>query len=708
VQQIASDRSNAPRPRWARLLLALPPLLLALWLAGWTGNDAQGQPLPGAHADFLWTLLSSLPFAAAWLASAWGYGWGIARWILKWNQAGGRPRDAVAIEIGLGIAAMLVLDVAAGTLGGLQFGGALGAWAVLLAGLALLVARAALSKSIVSAEHSQWFALAWLAAAPAIAVLILAACSAPGWLWRTEFGGYDALSYHLQLPREWLVDGRMHGLTHNVYSFMPNYMEAAYYHLAVLIGGDGIQAASACQLLHAAFAILAAWITARLAYRFAGKIAGFAAFVAIIGTPWMVVTGSLAYNEMTVLLLLACAALALAHDGITPTQRAAIAGLLAGAACGAKLTSIGFVALPLAVFASFVLPRNRILVCALLGAATFTLALIPYVVRNLIETGNPVFPFATSLFGFGHFTPEQAQIWSAGHAAPASWGARFGELWNQFLRYGLGPNPSADEPWVAQWSVLPWLGVIGLSMAMLRAKLRMHALRVALLLVIQIAFWLLFTHVKSRFLLATSLPLALGVGLGAAAVSALIAGKHNHVTNVARGAYGIVGLMLAVAWCAQPMLVIANEPWPDDPAPAARVGRIDLVTGDAFSHADRAQLAGVSHIIAINELPQDARILLVGESAPFYLRGNISYQTTWDRGPMSHVMREFPDDPRAWFEQLRGQGFTHLFINASMLERWERAGWNDPLITAKRITSATEAHAERVQVTPSGVLYRLK
>jgi hypothetical protein len=158
----------------------------------------------------------------------------------------------------------------------------------------------------------------------------------------------------------------------------------------------------------------------------------------------------------------------------------------------------------------------------------------------------------------------------------------------------------------------------------------------------------------------------------------------------------------------QPVFIFSGEPEPDLAAPAARVGRIDFITGEVFPKHDRAQLAGVSHIIAINELPADAHTLLVGEAAPFYLAGRITYQTTWDRGPLSHLMREYPQDAAQWLRALREEGFTHLFIDDAMLERWERAGWNDPLITAERITSAADQFAQRVQVTPTGVLYQLK
>jgi len=710
-KQTATPPRPTFQPRLAVFLLALPPLLLAIWLAGWTGNDPQGVPLPGAQADFLFALLTSLPWAAAWLAAAWGYGWAAAHWLIKWHQPL-RPGHDRAVEIGLGVAALLLIDVIAGSLGILNFAGSLGAWIILLAGLVLLIARAALTRPNPFPHSHNWFTLAWLGATPALAVLLIAACSAPGWLWRTEFGGYDALSYHLQLPREWIAGGHIQGFTHNVYSFMPNFMESAYVHIATLVG-DPVHAAYACQLLHAGIAILAAWMIGRVANHFAGQIAGFCAFVAVIGTPWTIVTGSLAYNEMAVVLLFATAVLVCTDTQAHPIRRCATIGFLVGIACGAKLTSIGFVAIPIGAFALLMLPKQRVIMASLVGTAMFLLALSPYFMRNVIETGNPVFPFATGVFGLGQFTPEQAQIWAAGHAGAGGIDHKLSELWNQFARFGIGPSPSADEPWLAQWSILPWLGMLGLGVAIARrSKSAFVSISLVVMLALQMAFWLFFTHLKSRFMLPSVVPLSLGIGLGVATLLGHFEGRNtgNPLDRPPPGnrVLGSVGVVLALAWCMVPVFIFAGEPQSNMAAPAARVGRIDFITGEAFAKHDREQLAGVSHVIAINNLPSDAHTLLIGEASPFYLAGHITYQTTWDRGPMSHVMREYPDNPQQWIAALREQGFTHLFVNSAMLERWERAGWNDPLITAARVSSAAEQFAVRVQVTPAGNLYRLK
>ena len=171
-----------------------------LWLAGRSGPDR-----PGASIDAVWALLTSVPWALGWLIAAIGLGWPLRRWLT------GKHRDQLAIQVGLGVAAMLTLDAGLGALGVLQWGGSLGAWALVLAGMALVVEQ--LRRANHGVPRVPW--LTWTAA-PAVAVLLLAACWAPGRLWASEFGGYDALSYHLQLPKEWFVLGRITPLDHNV------------------------------------------------------------------------------------------------------------------------------------------------------------------------------------------------------------------------------------------------------------------------------------------------------------------------------------------------------------------------------------------------------------------------------------------------------------------------------------------------------------
>ena len=144
-------------------------------------------------------------------------------------------------------------------------------------------------------------------------------------------------------------------------------MEAAYLHMMAL-RGSAHGAALDAQILHGLFALAAAAMTGTLAARLAARawpslrLPSTAAWVCasvVLGTPWVIVCGSLAYNEMALLLFLA-AALWIALDCWQGSRKRgwAVLGLLCGAAAGAKLTALMLVAAPAVAVAVVVRIRD--------------------------------------------------------------------------------------------------------------------------------------------------------------------------------------------------------------------------------------------------------------------------------------------------------------------------------------------------------------
>jgi hypothetical protein len=683
---------NEPvRQRGDRLGLVLGPiavLALLVWFASWTGEDSRSKA-----ASAVWILCTSGFWALLWVAAGAGLGWPLRATLCAHSD------NALAIQIGLGFAAMMTLDAALGALGVLQAGGGVGAWALVAIGVALLVVQLARgARSAVRLAAPPWGT--WTAI-PAVAVLLVAACSAPGWLWATEFGGYDALSYHLQLPKEWLALGRIEPLEHNVYSYLPGYIEAAFYHVAILRGG-AIEWVYACQVLHATLTVVAAALVYQLAVAIGDRIFGSVAFAFMLGTPWALVVGSLGYNEMAATLMLAAGMLVAIDDRIIGWRQGAALGVVAAAGCGAKLTAAGLVALPLGLVLLIKTPARQWLATLIPAGIAGLLCLLPYLARNQLDAGNAVFPFATGLLGPGHWTSEQSQTWIGGHIDDRSFALRVGELWNQLLRYGLGSNPDPPNPWKPQWSILPWLGIGGLALGACSTRFRRWALVIGVVLLTQIAFWMLFTHLKSRFLLPAVVPMALGAGIGARVLTDVL--RRRLTSRAIEVALAVV----LILWCLQPALIYRSE---RSGSPAFGIGLAGTLTGDELSPLDRQEL-GESQLasVAVNHLlDPDAKVLLLGQSAPLYfLNDRVVYQTTWDRGPLSDVMRETADDPAAWIDALRTLGFTHLLVDETMLAIWERDGWNDPLITPDRVNALVGSSVSVVHRYPGGVtLYRL-
>src|SRR5690606_19302092 len=158
--------------------------------------------------------------------------------------------------------------------------------------------------------------------------------------------------------------------------------------------------------------------TAGLTYRFmAGRLRSIAmlsfaagvtarvAAVALLGTPGTIVVGSLASDETPVLLMLTAGLLAVADARPAARRCGAMVGLLAAAACGAKLPAVGMAAAPLGIVMLFrIAPRHwRVAIAA--GTLAGLIVLMPYLLRNQLAAGNAVFPFASSIFGHGHWSP---------------------------------------------------------------------------------------------------------------------------------------------------------------------------------------------------------------------------------------------------------------------------------------------------------------
>jgi hypothetical protein len=665
-------------------------LLLALVIA--TFFVVSGFTTPAD--DSLFTRFGSV-FAGSvitvglWILAASGYGVWCLRWLPEELSVGAGRGTRLLATIGLGSPIQLWITHALGSMGLLD---TTTAWIITIGGVILLAQGIRTSSRRLEIGPSDgWLPPLTWTSGPALVVLVIAACSAPGWLWQTEFGGYDAMAYHLQLPREWFEQGQITTSTWNVYSAMPNLFETSFLHLMHLNGGT-LASTIPAQLLHATFAVLTAAITAAAIGRWFDRSWMGAGFALVLGTPWVIVVGSLAYNEMFASFMLATAMLLLSpgpgsHAIINRAQRlrvGVLAGVLAASACAAKLSTLGIVAIPIGLLMINKTGRRGWRDAAPVGALAGLVILTPWLARNLIATGNPVFPFATGLFGLGHFSEEQAQRFASGHSSPLGPLGRLTELFNQIFRYGIGPNPyeTLGEPWRPQWSILPILASVGLGVGLIRKRTRSTAVRLFVMIFAAMLFWLVATHLKSRFLVP-------GIPMFIAAVFLLLPEK---LPVVSRGRPIIASLL--VMWCFLPVLLFQSERLlrtsSEDPGrsiSATMTGRMDLATGlqiarlarqeeDLKKRIELLQTGNSNALLSL--LPEDRSVLSIGNSIPYLSPRRYEYATVWDDHPLAKILENHLGDPQAAIAALQERGTDLLLVNYPMLLRWQRSGWLDP------------------------------
>jgi len=190
----------------------------------------------------------------------------------------------------------------------------------------------------------------------------------------------DACVYHLALPQAY---ARAHKVFLTPGSFLDGYWQGQEVLAwpALALGSE-----TAAKLVSFFAALLAAAAAGALALRFGGHAAGVWAAAAVLAAPAVVAAAGHAKNDALAAGLIG-ACLVVRSGGTTPA-RALLAGILCGAAAGVRTSAA--IALP-ALAATYLTGRGRWKLAALALAGGAVPAL-PWLFRNGLELGNPVFP----------------------------------------------------------------------------------------------------------------------------------------------------------------------------------------------------------------------------------------------------------------------------------------------------------------------------
>lgn len=716
------------RSRWLAVALwTLPAFIIALLL---TRADLSAFD-QNTFVNVLFALLRDGALAGVWFVAAFGFGSALKFALFRARHW------PLSVQWAIGIALLLFIDHALGAAGLLQSASSALAWATIAIGwIAVLIALAKHKTSKPVAESAESMSGPWpwwsVSMSVAMGVLLVAATSAPGWLWSSEAHGYDVLEYHLQLPKEWVNAGRITPLPHLAYSFLPNYMEGAFYHLALLsapftpdTSHPALQAAIASQLLHAFITVLAAFVITQLTHRWLSAIidparrnlaATFAplAGALFITLPWTVVTGSMAYNESAAVLCFA-AALYLFVDlsdkslPMTFWRTALLVGFLTGTAVGAKLTSLGNIALPLGLVFLYWCWSNRrwrsIIVVALSLTFGAIGALAPYLIRNAVVlqdlapgSRNVLFPLFTEVLGQAHWSAEQSARWTQAHQVHLDWPDRFARLWSQGF---------VHVQWAGLWFTAVIASIIAITLG--PRQLRRLAIACLLLVLAQLAFWFTFTHMQSRFLITSALPLAV---VCATAFVALANALH---TPRMRFGLAIIAALWTLGQVAVTVTVFTRE---RKGAPATYLDGIALRSAAQWNNLEPAAqqilLDNASDVFLTIAIPEDRGIYLLGDATPFYILRPVIWHDTWSASPLGNAIRKAPDNPQAWVDELAARGIDYILLNESELHRLSVVdGWYDPDVTIERVHRLIDDHTTFIRAWPGAgnrihqALYRL-
>lgn len=310
----------------------------------------------------------------------------------------------------------------------------------------------------------------------------------------------DELTHHLALPALFARAGRIVPIAFADQAHYPMLITLLYTPL-VARGWE-----SSTKLLHLGFgAAAAALLFLHLRRRTSETIALFAA-VLLLTTPTVAVLGASAYVDLGLLFFAAVAIVALLRWSESgQTHLLLLAALATGLAATVKYN--GFLLLPLLGASVVLLPGER-RAPALLGwgavfAAVSVLPLLPWLAKNLWETGNPVYPLFNSWLGSGPL-PQHPSIDVFSYRREL-----YGESWPMALLAPLRVFVTGREGDPARFDgVFNPLYLAGFAAACLPSTRRRARVLAALagVLLILVLFLAVF---RSRYAIAALVPLAL-------------------------------------------------------------------------------------------------------------------------------------------------------------------------------------------------------
>ena len=640
MRKSGSDPGTSPSPRSldVRVLLgAAAALVVAVLLSLYAIHDRR-MPLVLFALDrgqtFFWAAL------ICWCACSGGMG--VLR-LIRCRPA--RLSERVIFGAGLGLGAVSIITLLLGLCG-------LMSWGVLVAALLAFSAIGLRDFPSAAREFANWarerrvFSVSGL-----IWTLILLFFLMNMTRTFEPPSEYDALEYHFGAPATWRRAGRITFLERNVYSNMPLNAEM-FSLLGMGLEGDPLRGATLGRIIGVVMGLLGAAALAAALWRIHSRLAGDAAAIIYYSWPGVTLYAGTGHIEVAQQLYGILALWAVGLSLLDEERRrrwGVVAGVMAGLALGVKYPSAVFVLVPvvLTLLATRWAMRRSFRAGLMTAATAFVTAILiasPWLIRNVVNTGNPVYPLLYNVFGGSNWSALQDARWRKAHSPGALGPAGCSREVAEYL--------SAPEDHTESALLFAFLPLLLLSTR--------RDLKLVLALLGYAAFcliaWIAFTHRADRFLAPAVPALA---ALGGVGVAVVVSRPGRTVALVALIAIALAG----PASCRRYLLFARSlPPGCGLETPTDFFER----TAPAFR---QSYFKAMEFLNDAKNVPHDAKVLFFPDARVFWLRRDVIANTPFDRSVMEEAVAQAKGDPGKVADFLRGMGITHALVNNAEVYR---------------------------------------
>lgn len=504
---------------------------------------------------------------------------------------------------------------------------------------------------------------------------------------------FDVLEYHFGGPKEYYQQGYIGFLPHNIYTSFPFLTEMLVL-LAMTLKADWNSGAQAGKLILMSFSLFTALGVFATARRWFGSHAGWLAATVLLTAPWIYRISIIAYTEGALSFYLMASLFSLiltiqvlkkrkvkyplTQDADTePAEENSqyelwsytlLTGLLSGSAMACKYPGVLSVVIPLGLtllgFSWYLLkedPQLRksiTLKLAVIFSVGTLLTIGPWLLKNIVETGNPVYPLLYSVFGGVDLNEQLNTKWKGGHSpdthSPIDLGIKFVDV-----------TLKSD-----------WLSPLLFSLAPL-AFLKQQHRRLIYWLWIYVGFlflsWWVFTHRIDRFWVPMIPVVAVLAGIGATWSS-------KRVWNV--------GLSIGILFAFLFNLGIATS---------GLSGYNAYLSDLNYARKFAVSMTG-PEIMQLNQMnlgPKEV-VLSVGDAELFYAEFPVVYSTVFDHEVFKQwTSKPEPDVPDKLLvmksaqeirEKLRAEHIAYIYVNWAEVLRYRPSYGFTDYVTPNRFT----------------------
>ena len=666
--------------------------------------DLIDPPVITGAAPWSWlNLWQRVPFISTALV-IWLGAWALGSLTLRLCRVGLVDFERTFFSLCLGLSLVSLITLLLGLCGRLDRGALLAIlMGTLLVEIALQIRLHRISQAIGLFSAAQWIPVTWSSRLVLIAMVPFVVGHLLGAM--TPQTDFDVVEYHLGGPKEWFLQGSISRLPHNIYTNFPFLTEMLIL-AGMVVFGDWRWGALAGQAVIAGFAPLTALGLYAAGRHWFSPAAGRMAALVYLTSPWTYRISIIAYAEggLACYLFAAFFAVLLIRDRLlasnafpsqVPLGLVFLSGASGGSAMACKYTGLVSVIVPVFALLLWILfqhllrfqsdSRTRWLRAGLLQTSAVVIIFVtglaltigPWLLKNVITTGNPVYPLAYRVFGGVDRDEELDQQWRQAHAAKtyASWSERLLDLpvkvsdvmanndWHSPLMFGLAP--------LSLWWTRRRPGQTGERTSEVGIKYYQASWVIVLLwwyVAWQFGTWWLLTHHIDRFYVPMFSVVALLAGVGMTWPTLTKASGRESAPIILWKVVAGCFLLASILYNGQIMLYVGGF----------NAGRLDLKVAEQIAISPRIQWLNEKY--ESGQLPPFTKVLCVGEAGLFHARYPYLYNTVFDRSlfvelcaareTSSPILRSV-DEMREHFRRL---GITHIDVNWAEIERYRSPG----------------------------------